>query len=155
MKKVFLLILIAFISLTFQYSNAQQVNTIQRGQRGYTPPQKNSYNSAHVELIDPHNEVSIILPKCVEEFKLDDFEKEIFKGLLLKKFENQNAILEDEGNSREDRKLKIDKLEKSFYKDLALILTAEEIENYKLMDFTESREEKKQKKKKKRNKRKS
>ena len=84
------------------------------------------------------------------------FEKEIIKGLLFKKIENQNMILEDEGNSREDRKKKLVALDKIFYQDLASILTKEEIDHFKIMDFSETREDKKEKKKRgKRNKRKS
>jgi len=150
MKKSFLLVIFG-LSLSFQFVNAQQVNGIQRGQRGYVPPPVNN-TTTYIELKNPYEEVSIMLPKCVEVFNLDDFEKEIIKGILLKNFENQNVILSDEGNSREERKKKLAELDKEFYKELALILSTDEIEKFKLMDFSETKAEKKQKKRKKRNK---
>jgi hypothetical protein len=153
MKKGFLLVIIG-LSLSFQFVNAQQVNRIQRGQRGYVPPPVDN-TTTYVELKDPYKEVNIMLPKCVDTFNLDDFEKEIIKGILLKNFENQNFILGDEGNSRDERKKKLIELDKSFYKELALILSVDEIEKFKLMDFSETKAEKKQKKRKKRNKGKS
>lgn len=151
MKKMFIVTLLVTMYLPFQNIKAQQADRVQRGQRGYIPPAKPD-GAAFVELKDPNYEVSIMLPKCVETFRLDDFEKEIVKGMLLKKFENQNTILEDKSNSREDRKLKLLALDKGFYKELLSILSQEEIEHFKIMDFTETREEKKKKKREKRKK---
>ena len=155
MKKIFLMSLFVLVGMSFHHTNAQQANRVLRGQRGYTPPPK-ADGSAFIELKDPHYEVEIMLPKCVEEFKLDAFEKEIMKVMLFKKIEDQNKILEEEGNSREDRRKKIIALNKNFHSDLASILTKEEIDHFKIMDFSETREEKKKKKKRrKRNKGKS
>ncbi len=154
MKKTYFLLFGIIIYCAFQSVNAQQIDRIQRGQRGYTPPPKIS-NRTYIELKDPYKETDIILPKCIEEFKLDAFEKEILKNILIKKFENQNSILSDKKNSREVRQKKILNLEKDFYKELSSILTAEEIEQYKVMDFVESKDEKKKKKRKRRKNRKT
>lgn len=73
----------------------------------------------------------------------------------MKKIENQNLILKDEGNTREERKKKVLALNKTFHKDLLAIFTLEEIDYFKIMDFSEDKEDKKKKKrrnKKKRNK---
>ena len=80
MKKMLIVALLVTIFLPFQDLNAQQADRIQRGQRGYTPPAKPS-GPAIVALKDPIYEVGIMLPKCVEEFNLDAFEKEIVKGI--------------------------------------------------------------------------
>ncbi len=154
MKRTYFVFIGILLCCIFQTINAQQVDRIQRGQRGYTPPPKVSYG-AYIELKDPYEETNIILPKCIEAFNLDDFEKEILKNILIKKFESQNAILNDKKNSREDRQKKILELDKGFYKELSSILSAEEIEKYKIMDFEESKEEKKKKKKNRRKNRKT
>ncbi len=146
MKRTYFLFLGIIICCTFQAINAQQADRIQRGQRGYTPPPKVNYET-YLELKDPYEATNIILPKCIEEFKLDAFEKEILKNILIKQFESQNEILSDKKNSREARQKKFLDLDKYFYKELSIILTTEEIEKYKVMDFEESKEEKKKKKK--------
>lgn len=154
MKRTYFLFLGIIICCTFQAINAQQADRIQRGQRGYTPPPKVNYET-YIELKDPYEATSIILPKCVEAFKLDTFEKEILKNILIKQFESQNAILSDKKNSREARKKKILDFDKIFYKELSSILSEEEIEEFKIMDFKETKEEKKKKKKNRRKNRKT
>ena len=154
MKKAYFLFLGILICCVFQTVNAQQVDRIQRGQRGYTPPPKVNHET-YIELKDPYEATNIILPKCVEAFKLDDFEKEILKNILIKQFESQNAILSDKKNNREDRKKKILDFDKVFFRELSTILSAEEIETFKTINFEESKEERKKKKKDKRKKRKT
>jgi len=138
----------------FQTLTAQQIDSRQGGQRGFEPTQ-NIDSDLYIGLKDPYEETNIILPKCVEEFKLDAFEKEIFKGLLIKKFEKQNIMLNDKKVSFEEQKKNLQDLNNNFYKELSSILSEEEIEKYKVMDFKESKEEKKKKKKKKKDKRKN
>lgn len=149
MKKTYLFALIIMGCFTFQTLQAQKANLPQRGQRGYVPQSRFEPNT-FIELVDPNEEVSRMLPKCIEEFTLDDFEKEILKSMLISKFESQNTILEDESNTRDSRKKKMFDLNNNFHKELTSILTQEEVDRFKLMDFTESKEEKKKKKKEKR-----
>jgi hypothetical protein len=147
MKRTNLLLVLVFLSCASQVVNAQYgYGSQQRQQRRISPaPVQSTQNS--IELKNPYEVMSIILPKCVEAFKLDDFEKEIIKGILLKKLESQNVILGDEDSTVEDKKKKLKEINKVFYKELALILSAEEIEQFKVMDFSETREDKKKKKK--------
>jgi hypothetical protein len=147
MKKTNLLLVLVFLCCASQVVNAQYgYGSRQRQQRRISPaPVQSTQNS--IELKNPYEVMSIILPKCVEAFKLDDFEKEIIKGILLKKLESQNVILGEEDSTVEDKKKKLKEINKVFYKDLALILSAEEIEQFKVMDFSETREDKKKKKK--------
>lgn len=146
MRSIFLfIILLSVINL----SNAQQANRIQRGQRGYTPPPKLNTN-AFIEVKDVQQELAIILPKCEEMFGLDAFHKEIMKNILTKKFETENAILKDDKNSREDRREKIVALNNQLFADLRTILTEEQIETFKNLDFTEASEQEKRDEKRKR-----
>ena len=83
-----LILLLFLISLSNIYS--QQVYGVQRGQRGYIPPPKYEA-SAYITTINAYEELEKVLPKSAEVFNLDDFEKEIFKGLLLKKYDDYNS----------------------------------------------------------------
>ena len=147
MKKLGLLIVLGVLS-SAGFAQ-QQLNQIQRGQRGYSPPPLIMNEETYSELVDPYDEVDKMMPKCVAVLNLDAFEQEIIKGMLIKKFESQNAIREDEKNIRADRKKKIDDLEKEYWKELTTILEPDEIEKYKTIDFTETNKEKKNRRKKK------
>ena len=55
MKKTYFLLFGIIVYCAFQSVNAQQIDRIQRGQRGYTPPPKIS-NKTYIELKDPYKE---------------------------------------------------------------------------------------------------
>ena len=82
---------------------------------------------------------------------LDDFEREIFKGLLLEKYDNYNRIVENTDSSKQARQEALKQLEIDFVKGLAVILTPDEISMFVDMDFS-GKEEKRKKKKKRKNK---
>ena len=151
MKKFGLLLI---LSLIINVGFAQQADQIQRGQRGYSPPILYN-NSTFIALVNPQEELDKIMPKCISEFNLDAFEQEIIKAMFVKKFESHNAILEDEKNTRTLRKKKLDNLDKEFLKELGTMLSPEEVEKYKTMDFTETKEERKERKKREKKKRKN
>lgn len=147
MKKLgFLIVFGALINFSF----AQNLGQIQRGQRGYVPPMVLN-NETYIEVVEPYEEVEKMMPKCASVLKLDAFEQEILKGMLIKKFESQNFIVKDEKNTREDRKRKFTALDKEFFTELGTILSPEQIEAYKNIDFKESSKDKKKRKKNKRN----
>tara|TARA_S200000501_G_scaffold124479_1_gene117482 strand:- start:1865 stop:2317 length:453 start_codon:yes stop_codon:yes gene_type:complete len=143
MKKVSLFILLFYSSNIF----AQQVYGVQRGQRGYIPPPKYEA-SVYITTLNAYEELEKILPKSVEVFSLDDFEKEIFKGLLLEKFENYNRIVENTDSSKQARQEALKQLEIDFVKSLAVILTPDEITTFVDMDFSGKEEKKKTRKEK-------
>lgn len=149
MKMKRLVVLVVF-GVVFNVGFAQQADQIQRGQRGYNPPIIYN-NETFIELVDPYDEVDKMLPKCIAVLGLDAFEQEIIKGMMIKKFESQNAILEDEKNKREDRKKKIDALNKQYIAELSTILNPDEIVKYQAIDFTETNKEKKKRKNKNKN----
>ena len=74
MKNIFLFVLLVFSSNMI----AQQVYGVQRGQRGYIPPPKYEA-SVYVTTINAYDELEKVLPKSVETFNLDDFEREIWQ----------------------------------------------------------------------------
>ena len=138
-----LILLLFLISLSNIYS--QQVYGVQRGQRGYIPPPKYEA-SVYITTLNAYEELEKILPKSVEVFSLDDFEKEIFKGLLLEKFENYNRIVENTDSSKQARQEALKQLEIDFVKSLAVILTPDEITTFVDMDFSGKEEKKKRRK---------
>ena len=148
MKNIKLILLIALTAFAGQVLNAQQADRIQRGMRGYTPPPRLA-QGAYIDTKDPQETTDYIIQKCVEELKIDDFQKEIMKNMVYKKIEDENAILQDKGNTREARQKKITDRNNLFLTELAGILTPEQIEQYNVLDFTETKEEKKEKKKRK------
>ena len=143
MKNIFLLFILVFSSNTL----AQQLYGPQRGQRGYIPPPKYEA-SVYITTLNAYEELEKILPKSVEVFSLDDFEKEIFKGLLLEKFENYNRIVENTDSSKQARQEALKQLEIDFVKSLAVILTPDEITTFVDMDFSGKEEKKKRRKEK-------
>jgi|TARA_B100001939_G_scaffold202441_1_gene174013 hypothetical protein len=129
---------------------AQQVYGVQRGQRGYIPPPKYEA-SVYVTTINAYEELEKVLPKSVETFNLDDFEREIFKGLLLEKYDNYNRIVENTDSSKQARQDALKQLEIDFVKSLTVILTPDEISMFVDMDFS-GKEDKRKKRKKRKNK---
>ena len=82
MKSLFkFLSFIAILFLSVQ-SFSQQLYNVQRGQRVYIPPPKYEA-SAYITTLDVYEELNVVLPMCVAAFSLDEFEKQILKGLNL------------------------------------------------------------------------
>jgi hypothetical protein len=128
-------------------SFSQQLNNVQRGQRGYIPPPKYEA-SAYITTLDVYEELNVVLPMCVASFSLDEFETQILKGMLLKKLESYNAVVSNTDLSKEARQEKLKQLEIDFVKSLTIILTPDEVTTYVDMDFNKKKKGKKEKRKK-------
>ena len=144
MKKLLLLTLLFLFSIL---SYSQQLNNVQRGQRGYAPMPKYDV-AAYVSTLDIYKELDKVLPKCKDEFLLDEFEMQILKGLLIEKMEGYNTIVDNEDYTRDVRLSKLKLNEFEFVKSLNLILSSEEVSRYIEMDFESNSKEKKKKRKK-------
>ena len=83
-------------------------------------------------------------------FSLDDFEREILKGMLVKKYDSYNKIVENTDMSKQARQDGLKNLEIEFIKSLSVILSPDEITSYVDTDFTEKAQKKKKKRRKKR-----
>ena len=150
--RVFIKFLIFFLisSLSIQ-SFSQQLYNVQRGQRGYIPPPKYEA-SAYITTLDVYEELNKVLPVCVTTFSLDEFESQILKGMLLKKYESYNSIVSNTDNSKEARQEQLKQLDIDFVKSLTIILTPDEITTYVDMDFSDKKKGKKKRKRKKKGK---
>ena len=150
--RVFIKFLIFFFILSFSIQSfSQQLYNVQRGQRGYIPPPKYEA-SAYITTLDVYEELNKVLPVCVTTFSLDEFESQILKGMLLKKYESYNSIVSNTDNSKEARQEQLKQLDIDFVKSLTIILTPDEITTYVDMDFTDKKKGKKKRKRKKKGK---
>ena len=141
---------LSFITILFfsVQSFSQQLYNVQRGQRGYVPPPKFEA-SAYITTLDVYEELNVVLPMCVASFSLDEFETQILKGMLVKKFDSYNAVVSNADLSKEARQDQLKQLEIDFVKSLTIILTPDEITEYVDMDFNKKKKGKKRKKKRK------
>lgn len=141
---------LTFIAILFfsTQSFSQQLYNVQRGQRGYVPPPKYEA-SAYITTLDVYEELNMVLPMCVASFSLDEFETQILKGMLMKKFDSYNAVVSNTDLSKDARQDQLKQLEIDFVKSLTIILTPDEITTYVDMDFNKKKKEKKRKKKRK------
>ncbi len=139
---------LTFIAILFfsTQSFSQQIYNVQRGQRGYVPPPKYEA-SEYITTVDLYEELNIVLPMGVSSFTLDEFETQILKGMLVKKFDSYNAVVSNTDLSKEARQDQLKQLEIDFVKSLTIILTPDEITTYVDMDFNKKKKEKKGKKK--------
>jgi len=146
MKRPLVLVLFFLFSIS-SYSQINNMYRPDRGQRGYTPMPKYD-SSAYVSTLNIYKELDKILPKCKEEFILDEFEMQILKGLLIEKMEGYNTIVDNEDYTRDVRLSKLKLNEFEFVKSLNLILSSKEVSRYIEMDFESNSKEKKKKRKK-------
>jgi len=145
----FIKFLIFFFILSFSIQSfSQQLYNVQRGQRGYIPPPKYEA-SAYITTLDVYEELNKVLPVCVTTFSLDEFESQILKGMLLKKYESYNSIVSNTDNSKEARQEQLKQLDIDFVKSLTIILTPDEITTYVDMDFSDKKKGKKKRKRRK------
>ena len=150
--KVFIKFLIFFLISSFSIQSfSQQLYNVQRGQRGYIPPPKYEA-SAYITTLDVYEELNKVLPVCVTTFSLDEFESQILKGMLLKKYESYNTIVSNTDNSKEARQEQLKQLDIDFVKSLTIILTPDEITTYVDMDFSDKKKGKKKRKRRKKGK---
>ena len=131
---------LTFIAILFfsTQSFSQQLYNVQRGQRGYIPPPKYEA-SAYITTLDVYEELNMVLPMCVASFSLDEFETQILKGMLMKKFDSYNAVVSNTDLSKDDRQDQLKQLEIDFVKSLTIILTPDEITEYVDMDFNKKK----------------
>ena len=150
--RVFIKFLIFFLISSFSIQSfSQQLYNVQRGQRGYIPPPKYEA-SAYITTLDVYEELNKVLPVCITTFSLDEFESQILKGMLLKKYESYNSIVSNTDNSKEARQEQLKQLDIDFVKSLTIILTPDEITTYVDMDFSDKKKDKKKRKRKKKGK---
>ena len=131
---------LTFIAILFfsTQSFSQQLYNVQRGQRGYIPPPKYEA-SAYITTLDVYEELNMVLPMCVASFSLDEFETQILKGMLMKKFDSYNAVVSNTDLSKDARQDQLKQLEIDFVKSLTIILTPDEITEYVDMDFNKKK----------------
>ena len=147
MKPRLIYIVLALCALLPISMEAQSLNTIQRGQRGYTPPPLEQGTKAR-SVENTLEDIEEKMDMYEAEFSLDAFEKEVMKNFIVEFEENKMATLRAENMEYEVRLQTIQKLEEKLSNDLKIFLTEEEIGRFGELHFTEKGNKKKKKRKK-------
>jgi len=95
------------------------------------------------------------MPFYIEALQLDDFEKEVFKQMLLENLEKRQAIMKAEEIQINDKRKMLEAMQKELTDNLSTILTEEELEKFKTLKPPNEQEVKKEKRKKKKKDKKS
>ena len=143
---VFVGVMLLFGQTAFaQYGNPYQ-NRRSNGSR--LPNAGPSYQ----EKREPKDMLQVVeerIPFYIEALQLDDFEKEVFKQMLLENLEKQEAIIASEEIKVNDKRKMLEASQKELTDNLSSILTEEELEKFRNLKPPDSREGKKEKRKKK------
>ena len=103
-----------------------------------------------IKISDDNNKFGMSIEDAETLISLDDFESEILKGMLIKKYDSYNKIVENTDMSKQARQEGLKNLEIEFIKSLSVILSPDEITTYVDTDFSEKDQKKKNKRRKRR-----
>jgi hypothetical protein len=147
MYKLGIILAILLTMGSFGSLEAQNLNSIQRGQRGYSPPPLDRQQGAisienSVEQVDEKMELYGI------EFSLDAFEKAVMKNYLVEFETEKMAILENETIAYDIKQQSVLKLNDKLRNKLATMLTEDELNRFAQLHFDPQDKKKKRKKKK-------
>lgn len=151
MNKTSIFLAVMMIVGSFTSLEAQNLNQIQRGQRGYSPPPLDREQGAisienTVEQVDEKMELYAV------EFGLDAFEKAVMKNYLVDFETEKMAILENENIAYDIKQQSVLKLNDKLRGKLATMLSEDELNRFAELHFGPQDKKKKRKKKKNRNK---
>ncbi len=126
---------------------AQNLNDIQRGQRGYIPPPIDREQGGiavenTLENIDQEMDI------YAKEFELDAFEKAVLKNYIVEFETEKMALLSDETLSYDVKQQSLLKLNEKLRGKLNTVLTQDQIGAFELLHFAPKSEKKKKRKKK-------
>lgn len=150
-KTVCILILLG----TFTTSVAQNLNSIQRGQRGYTPPPR-ALEAGEPEKPDVNVMAQENATRYAQELNIDAFKKEVLKSYLKDFYREKIDVTYNPELKFDEKQPLIIEANTRFEKRLVEILNADQIEaliSYEQLGMT-PKDDKKDKKKKKRKNRK-
>ena len=142
---IILTILITISS--FGSLEAQNLNSIQRGQRGYSPPPMERPQGA-ISIKNTVDQVDEKMELYAVEFSLDAFEKAVMKNYLVEFETEKMTLLENENIAYDVKQQSILKLNDKFRTKLATMLTEDELNRFAQLHFEPQDKKKKRKKKK-------
>ena len=134
-----------FIALAVNTVLSQNLQDIQRGQRGYVPPPLDREQGAMaidntLEYIDEEMDL------YEQEFKLDAFEKAVLKNYIIE-FETQKMGIQEREDISYDVKVQnILKLKETFRPKLLTLLNEDEIVRFQELHYATKSEKKKRRK---------
>jgi len=134
MKNRIYTIAVVLIVFAFNPLVAQNLNDIQRGQRGYSPPPMPREQGA-ISIADPLEDIDQKMDLYQEEFTLDAFEKAVLKNYLVEFETEKLGILENETISYDVKQQAILKLNDKLSAKLITLLTEEEVVKFQALHF--------------------
>jgi len=154
---IFEIYVFAVVILLFSQTAFAQFGNPYQGRRtnGSRLPSAGPTYQPKKETKDMQEIVSERIPFYAEALQLDDFEKEVFKQMLLENLEEQEAIIASEEIKVSDKRALLEASQKALTDNLSTILTEEELEKFRTLKPPDSKEGKKEKRKKKKKKKKN
>lgn len=126
----------------------------QQGQRGYIPPSTQRTGNYTAGPRDAETIVAERMPTYVSDLKLDAFKQEILRSKLIGYYTRREVIRVDASIKYNERQDRYNNLDEELYAELNSILSPEELDKFKGIQFLDEKAiKKKNRKKKKKNKR--
>lgn len=125
---------------------AQNLNDIQRGQRGYTPPPLDREQGG-IAIDNTLEDIDQKMDLYQQEFKLDAFEKAVLKNYIVDYETEKMALLQDETVSYDIKQQTILKYNDKLSAKLTTLLNEEQVAKFQELHFLEKSKKKKKKRK--------
>ena len=125
---------------------AQNLNDIQRGQRGYSPPPLDREQGG-IAIDNTLEDIDEKMDLYQQEFSLDAFEKAVLKNYIVDFETEKMSLLENETISYDVKQQSLLKLNDKLSTTLATLFTEEELTKFQILHFQEGSKKKKRRKK--------
>ncbi|MEP2935150.1 MAG: hypothetical protein ABJM06_05495 [Gilvibacter sp.] len=151
MYKTSIILAMLMVVSAFTTLDAQNLNQIQRGQRGYSPPPLDREQGA-ISIENTVVQVDEKMELYAVEFELDAFEKAVMKNYLVDFETEKMAILENENVAYDIKEQSVLRLNENLREKLGTMLSEDELNRFAQLHFGPKQKKKKRKKKKNRDK---
>ena len=142
------LLIFCFICVFGFASKAQNLNQIQRGQRGYTPPPLEQ-DEKKISVENSLADIDEKMARYQVVFALDAFELAVLKNIIVD-FETQKMqLLGDETIEYSTKQTQIKQLESKLLQEVTVFLNEEEVKQFMLLHLNKDNKRKKKEKRKK------
>ena len=141
-----ILFTVAVVLGTLGTSFGQNLNNIQRGQRGYIPPPLPREQGA-IAIDNTLEDIDEKMDLYAAEFELDAFEKAVVKNYIVEYENEKMALLQNENITYDVKQQSILKLNDKLGATLSTMLTEDQVSRFGELHFGQQKKKKKKKKK--------
>ncbi len=146
MYKIGIILTFLLLVTSFGTLEAQNLNNIQRGQRGYVPPPIDRVQGG-ISIENTVEQVDDKMDLYEVELSLDSFEKAVMKNYVLDFEKEKMALLENENIAYDVKQKSVLKLNEALSIKLATLLNEEELSRFNHLHFAPKGKKKKKKRK--------